>query len=450
MRAYRAAARRLSSASRASRSGVYDPRSDEAWEPSPRSAAASARAAMARVPDMRSDTVTVPSASMILAMMDAPVGDDVYGEDPSVNSLQAMAAELLGKEAALFVPTGTMSNLIAIAAQCGRGDEVLLGDEQHLFRYEQGNVSQFCGVALHTLPQAPDGTFALAAGGVRAGAGARAGAASGSLAYALASRGGGGDAHFPRPAVLALENTHNRCGGAVLPQAWVDAACAAAHAAGLAVHMDGARLLNACAASGVAPHVAVRGADTVSLCMSKGLGAPLGSVLAGPRDVIARAHRLRKALGGGMRQAGVAAAAAIVGLREVRPLLAGDHTRAKSLARGLAAVPGLAVDVPAVHTNIVFFDIDARHLALDALRARAAADAGGEAAALLAAAPGLAAARDTGAAFVALLAHFAAGTRIGSYGTHRLRAVTHYQINDADIERAIDGASKAAHALRRE
>jgi len=246
--------------------------------------------------------------------------------------------------------------------------------------------------------------------------------------------------------VLALENTHNRCGGAVLPQAWVDAACDAAHAAGLAVHMDGARLLNACAASGLAPQAAVRGADTVSLCLSKGLGAPLGSVLAGAAPLIARAHRMRKALGGGMRQAGVVAAAALIGLREVRPLLAADHARARTLARGLAAVPGLLVDVKAVQTNICFFDLDARALTLAALRAREPA--------LCAELPALAAALaaprggSIGAAFCALLAHYAEGTRIGAYGTHRLRAVTHYQISDADIERAIDGAQRAADAMR--
>jgi threonine aldolase len=281
----------------------------------------------------------------------------------------------------------------------------------------------------------------------RGGGGARAGDASGSLAYALASRGDGGDAHFPRPAVLALENTHNRCGGAVLPQAWVDDACAAAHAHGMAVHMDGARLLNACAASGLSPAAAVAGCDTVSLCMSKALGAPLGSLLAGPAAVIKKAHRMRKALGGGMRQAGVAAAAAIVGLRDVRPLLPADHGRARTLARGLAAVRGLAVDVRAVQTNIVFFDIDAAALDVAALRARAAAGAA-DAQQLLDACPAAAAAASTGAAFVALLAHFAAGTKIGSYGTHRLRAVVHYQIADEDIERAIVGAGLAAQALR--
>jgi threonine aldolase len=243
----------------------------------------------ARVPDLRSDTVTKPTAEMLCAILDAPVGDDVYGDDPTVNRLQREAAELLQKEAALFVPSGTMSNLLAIAAQCGRGEEVICGDEQHIVCYEQAGASQLFGVAYHTLPQEDDGTFALTPG-AGAGAGGKLRAAR-CLEYAIGQRHGGHDAHYARPALVAIEQTHNRCGGVVLPQAWVDECAAVAHAAGLRLHMDGARLFNAAAAAGVPAHRIVRDCDTVSICLSKGLGAPVGSLLVGDAATIERARR---------------------------------------------------------------------------------------------------------------------------------------------------------------
>lgn len=364
----------------------------------------------------------------------------------------------------------------------GRGDEVICGDEQHLFRYEQAGISQLFGIGFHTLPQSDDGTFPLTYGsssaavaGSSSSAQWRAPAGSKrSLAYALESRHGGADAHYPRPAVLAIENTHNRCGGAVLPQGWVDEAAAMARAAGLKVHMDGARLYNAATAANVPVSRLVRDCDSISLCLSKGLGAPLGSIIAGSADFIARAHRLRKVLGGGMRQAGVAAACGIVGLKETSRILGADHARAKSLARGLAAVPGVKLDARRVATNIVFFDLDPAVLSVQALRSRLAADAAAAAAARAAGseppapsaaqpseadpsttsltevlpAAGSADADDTSAAFAALVAHYSGGVRIGSYGGHRLRAVTHHQVRDDDIERCVEAAYRASEALR--
>jgi threonine aldolase len=272
--------------------------------------------------------------------------------------------------------------------------------------------------------------------------------------------------------VLALENTHNRCGGTVLPQAWVEAAAAMAHDAGMKVHMDGARLYNAAVAGNISVGKLVKDCDTVSLCLSKGLGAPAGSVIAGSADFIARCRRLRKVLGGGMRQAGVLAACGIVGLKETTKVLAQDHARAKSLARGLSAVPGVLLDARRVQTNIVFFDLNPAALDVRALRARLASEAAVAAAAAAAgtgpalghrapladgAAPSppekllsevVSEAMDTSEAFAALLEHYSGGVKIGSYGGHRLRAVTHHQVRDDDVEKCIDGAYRAAEALR--
>jgi threonine aldolase len=445
--------------------GVYDPKEDELWEPPTKDGAVDRSL---RTPDLRSDTVTKPTAEMLIAIMDAPVGDDVYGEDPTVNRLQSMVAERLDKEAALFVPSGTMGNLIAIAAQTSRGEEVICGDEQHIFRYEQSGISQLFGIGFHTIPQNEDGTFNL----TKTPANKR------SLEYALESRGGGRDPHYTKPTLIAIENTHNRCGGAVLPQAWVDSVVEMAHSHGCKVHMDGARLYNAAVASGQPIARLVKGVDSVSLCLSKGLGAPMGSVIAGSADFIAKCHRLRKVLGGGMRQAGVAAACGIVGLKEVSKVLGADHARAKSLARGLAAVPGVVLDARKIQTNIVFFDLDPKKLSVDALKQRLKEDrfaglpaklrAEAEAHAAKISAGGntgenakvedekppvvllsevLKDTNDTSHAFSALIEHFST-VKIGAYGGHRLRAVTHYQVRDDDIERLIDGAYKAAEALK--
>jgi threonine aldolase len=278
--------------------------------------------------DLRSDTVTRPTPGMRLAMHEAELGDDVFGDDPTVNALQERIAWLLGKEAALFMPSGTMSNLSAIMSHCARGDEYLVGQGAHCYRYEAGGAAVLASVQPQPLAHAPDGTLSLA-----------------DIEAAIKPD----DEHFARTRLLALENT---IGGKVLPQGYVEQATELAHACGLATHLDGARLFNAAVGHGVSAADLVRGFDSVSVCFSKGLGAPAGSALVGSRDLIRRAHRVRKMLGGGMRQAGVLAAAALYALDHHVERLAEDHALAARFAEGLRGIDGLAVVPP--QTNIVF------------------------------------------------------------------------------------------------
>jgi len=303
---------------------------------------------------------------MYMAMMDAAVGDDVYSEDPTVTGLERTAAGMLDKEAAVFVPTATMANLLATGAHCARGETVVAGDESHLLFYEQGGASGHMGVAFSIIPNRADGTLALGGG-------------RGSVRYALESRAAWrSDVHLSRVGCVAIENTHNRMGGKILSPGYVDdlaAVCAElGGGGGVAVHCDGARLLNAAAASGHSAARLARGCDSVSICLSKGLGAPLGALLVGSAETVRRARRLRKAVGGGMRQAGVIAAAGLVGLKEHMPLLAADHARTRALWRGLAGVRGVLVDAAAPETNICYFDLDPA--VLDARRLGAAAGHG--------------------------------------------------------------------------
>lgn len=281
--------------------------------------------------DLRSDTVTRPTDAMRVAMAEAPVGDDVYGEDPTVNRLQVMSAERMGKEAALFVPSGTMGNLAALLAHAGRGDEVIIGDRSHTFLYEQGGMAALGGIMPHTIPNQADGTLRLddIAGAIRAN-----------------------EQHQPRSRLVCLENTHNACNGAPLLPDYVRAVADLAHGRGLKVHVDGARIFNASVALGVDVRDLVRDVDSVTFCLSKGLSAPVGSVICGDAAFIAEAHRARKVLGGGMRQAGIIAAAGIVALETMVDRLAEDHAHARQLAAGFAALPG--VEVGPVHTNIFY------------------------------------------------------------------------------------------------
>ncbi len=289
--------------------------------------------------DLRSDTVTQPTAQMRESMLAAPLGDDVFGDDPTVNALQEKIAALLGFEAALFVPTGTQSNFCAILSHCQRGDEYIVGQMAHAYRWEGGGAAVFGSVQPQPLNHQPDGTLLLA-----------------DIEAAIKPD----DAHFARTRMLALENTW---GGVVLPFDYVEQATQLAKAKGLTRHLDGARLFNAAVAQATANgtnpfHEARRIAqcfDSVSVCFSKGLGAPVGSALCGSRDFIARAHRIRKMAGGGMRQAGVLAAAALYALEHNVARLADDHTLAKRLADGLADIDGLQVEAP--QTNIVFVDL---------------------------------------------------------------------------------------------
>ncbi|XP_063338024.1 threonine aldolase 1 [Pelmatolapia mariae] len=296
-------------------------------------------AAHVRVVDLRSDTVTKPGPAMRQAMAEAEVGDDVMGEDPTVNELQKIAAGMFGMEAALFVPSGTMSNLIAVMVHCReRGDEVIVGDLSHLHIYEQGGSAQLAGVHSTTVTTLPDGTFDLE-----------------QLESKI--RHGYPDPHYPRSRLVCVENTHNIQGGRVLPLAFLQEVRALADRYGLSVHMDGARVMNAAVAQGVPPSAILQHTDTVSVCLSKGLGAPVGTVLAGPQDFISRAVRCRKALGGGMRQAGILAAAGKLSLQNMIGRLEEDHGNAKMFAQALLDCnPNLfAVDLAAVETNILRF-----------------------------------------------------------------------------------------------
>ena len=328
--------------------------------------------------DLRSDTVTRPTPAMRAAMAAAEVGDDVFADDPTVNALQERIAAMLGKEAALFVPTGTQSNLCGLMAHCGRGDEYLVGQMAHTYRWEGGGAAVLGSIQPQPLTQAADGTIAL-----------------GEIEAAIKPD----DAHFARTRLLALENTW---GGKVLPQTYVQQAADLAHARGLATHLDGARLFNAAVASGGdARDTARRLAepfDTVSVCFSKGLGAPVGSALCGPKELIARAHRVRKMLGGGMRQAGLLAAAVQHALDHHIDRLAEDHAHARRLAQGLQGLPGVRCEMP--DTNIVFVDLapERAHGVVERARAQG----------------------------------------VLCTGLYRLRLVTHLDVSQADVDRAID------------
>ncbi|WP_421387428.1 low-specificity L-threonine aldolase [Aeromonas veronii] len=326
--------------------------------------------------DLRSDTVTQPTDAMRQAMLHAEVGDDVYGEDPGVNALEAFGARLLGKQAALFVPSGTMSNLLAVMSHCQRGEGAILGNAAHIYRYEAQGSAVLGSVALQPLPMQRDGTLAFD-----------------DIKAALAPD----DAHFVQTRLICLENTHN---GKVLPLSYLQEMGAFVAERGLKLHLDGARLFNAAVASETPVEVIAAPFDSISICLSKGLGAPVGSLLVGSHDFIARARRLRKMLGGGMRQAGILAQAGLFALEQHVARLADDHRRAKRLAEGLAALPGIELDLSLVQSNMVFLRLHE-----------------GESAPLL--------------AFMK-----ERGILFSGYG--ELRLVTHLQINDDDIEEVID------------
>lgn len=300
---------------------------------------------MASIVDLRSDTVTRPTPAMRDAMFAAPLGDDVFGDDPSVNALQDYAAELLGKERALFVPSGTMANQLAIRAQTQPGDEVVVHYRSHIFNYEGGGASALSGVSIRTF-DSTDGTLPMG------------------VVDALHL---GDDPHFAPTTLLAYENTHNGCGGVIAPSANIDSVTAAVRTAAkragkpIRLHLDGARFFNAHVGSGDAVKAMAAPFDTVSLCLSKGLGAPVGSVLVGDATAIQRAYRFRKMYGGGMRQAGVLAGAGLYALKHHVARLADDHRRARALAETLASLTPVEVDLERVQSNLVYFDIDPAH-----------------------------------------------------------------------------------------
>jgi len=285
--------------------------------------------------DLRSDTVTKPSPAMRRAMFEAEVGDDVYAEDPTINRLEQRAAEIFGREAALFVPSGTMGNQIAIKLHTTHGQEVICEERSHVFNYEMAMMAHFSGVVPRTV-WAEDGIVAW---------------------QHVASKLKGKSYHAAKTGLVSLENTHNMAGGTVTPPEVFDEVCNGAHNAGLPVHLDGARVFNASVALGIQVDRLTAKADTVMFCLSKGLGAPVGSLLVGKADAIDRGRIYRKALGGGMRQAGILAAAGLIALDEGPQKLATDHANAKFLAGGLANIPGFKIDPAKVQTNILICDI---------------------------------------------------------------------------------------------
>jgi threonine aldolase len=332
--------------------------------------------------DLRSDTVTLPSPAMREAMYRAELGDDVFGEDPTVNRLEAAAAARMGKEAALFVASGTMANLVSVLTHCGRGDGIILGDQSHILLNEAAGSAALGGVYLRVVPNLPDGKIEAA-----------------QIERAIPEP----DIHHARIRAVCLENTHNYCNGTPLDAGYMAEIGALAHRHGLALHVDGARVFNAAIALKVPVADLVAPADSVMFCLSKGLCCPVGSLLCSSAEFIARARRTRKMVGGGMRQAGVLAAAGVVALEQMVDRLQNDHDNARLLAQGIAQMRGLQLDPKNVSTNIVFFDYVASHKPVGQ--------------------------------FVHELD--AAGVRLLALGPNRLRAVTHYGIEKADVKAAL-------------
>ncbi len=344
--------------------------------------------------DLRSDTVTQPTPEMREAMARAEVGDDVYGEDPTVNRLEAIAADVVGKQAAVFVPSGTMANLAALLVHCTRGSRALVGAQSHSFRLEAGGASALGGVMLFPVPNTGEGGLELAP-----------------LREELEAPP---NLHVAEIRAVALENTHNLCGGAAVPLSHAAEVAELARRRKVALHLDGARIFNAALALETSARRLADPFDTVSFCFSKGLACPVGSVLCGSREVIAGARRVRKLLGGGMRQAGVIAAAGIVALATMVARLAEDHANARRLAAGLARLPGIALRMPPHPTNMVYFELEAGAAAAD----RLAADLKQR------------------------------GVLLGRRGSASFRAVTHYGIGAAEVDRACAAIAQVSAQLR--
>ena len=342
--------------------------------------------------DLRSDTVTLPTPAMREAIARAELGDDVYGEDPTVNRLEQMAAAMLGKEAALLVASGTMANLIAMLVHCPRGTKAIVGSEAHTYHYEAGGASALGGIVLTPVRNHEGGAIDLE-----------------ELARELNPPD---DPHYAIPTMVALENTHNRCGGAAVSLSHTEQVAAAARRRGVAIHLDGARIFNAALALETSAAQLAAPADSVCFCLSKGLACPVGSLLCGSRAFIGRARRARKMLGGGMRQAGIIAAPGIIALETMIDRLAEDHQNARALADGLAPIAGLRVQTVAHPTNMVIFDVDIKGDAQSVRR--------------------FAKAMQT------------RGVLIGPRAATTFRAVTHYGVTRADIDRAIAAAAEAA------
>lgn len=338
---------------------------------------------------MRSDTVTKPTEEMRRAMAQSEVGDDVYGEDPTVNLLQEKMARRLGKEAAMFVPSGTMSNLIAVLTHCSRrGEEVILGHYSHIAVYEQGGVAQFGGVFPRILKNQPDGTLDLD-----------------EVASTISADTQGGHCLLTR--LVCIENSHNKMGGRVISPSYMDSLASIVKPHGIRIHVDGARLFNAATALGLDASELAKHADSVSICLSKGLGSPVGSVLVGSKEFIASAYNIRKAIGGGMRQIGILAAAGLISLEKMTLRLKEDHDNAKLFASGLAAMSelGVHIDTATVETNIVVFKLDRKDLSPEEFCTRLASPQGDDQCVV----------------------------KIAPFGGQLVRGVTHLQVSTEDV-----------------
>ena len=334
--------------------------------------------------DLRSDTVTQPTAAMRESIFSAKVGDDVLGDDVTVKALEAYAATLLGKEAALFVPSGTMGNAVAVRTHTSPGDEIVLEKNSHIYTYEGGGYAALCGCSVARV----DGENGILS--------------ATNVSHAI-RKAEGSQGHYPDATLVCLENTSNRGGGSCYPVEVIDEICAVAHDKGCAVHMDGARLFNAAVASGISAARLVENCDSVSICLSKGLGAPVGSILAGSAEFIAKSHRWRKMFGGGMRQAGIIAAGGLFALENNIERLADDHARARRFAEAVNAMDGFSIELDAVQTNMVYISLTADQNALD------------------------------------VVSHLAdKGVDLFDISPNSLRAVFHLHVTDEDVEQTID------------
>ena len=337
---------------------------------------------MNKIIDLRSDTVTLPSDEMRQSIANADLGDDVFQEDPTINQLESKSSELFGKEAAIFVPSGTMGNLASILAHCDRGTEIILGDKSHTFLYEGGGISAFGGIHSRQLPNQDDGTLDVE-----------------EIKSAIRTE----NDHFPKTSAISLENTHNMCFGMPLSVEYINSVALIAKENGLKLHIDGARIFNAAVALNVAVKDLVENADSVTFCLSKGLAAPVGSVVCGGEKFIYQVRRNRKALGGGMRQAGILAAAGLLSLNLAESQLLEDHKNAKLLAEGIAQINGLTIDEKKVQTNIIYFGLNSSKL--------------------------------TGSLLVTKMEN--KGLNFFETSPNRFRMVTHYGITGDDIEKTL-------------
>ncbi len=332
--------------------------------------------------DFRSDTVTLPTDEMRAAMAVAPVGDDVYKEDPTVNKLQQLSASITGKEAAIFVPSGTMGNLASLLAHCQRGQEIIVGRKAHIFLYEAAGAAALGGINIQTIPNHEDGTLKLE-----------------DISAAIRPD----DEHQPITRLVAIENTHNRCNGISLTPEYTRQVGELVHSRGLILHIDGARIFNAAVDLGVEVAELAGPADSITFCLSKGLSAPVGSMICGSEEFIYKVHRVRKQLGGGMRQAGILAAAGIIALENMVERLQEDHRHARALAQGLADIPGIVIDLDTQHTNMVYFSLEAdAPFTLGEFREKLQG----------------------------------AGLQVGG-GSDRIRMVTHAWVDEAEVQQAI-------------